>query len=328
VNLDLDAIISEIVASGVSPVAAEAGANLVDSWISEKGSQDMTRRVIAVELGFMLWLDDLTVAIGVQDAVFHEALGHLGGEWKSAKEPKKDARGRETSWWNEDVWRRELSSGPQVGLYALALQRATYIERKTGRKFVFDEPNPRILIRAAVKANPVRFWPSDPTDPETPEIFSFDQAALDSIANGIRAKAAQIRCARRAGLVPWQLPGDHCFSFGRTCQFYDKYCKTRVHPIVLDANDKIIAKFDANDPAAQAALPYIDPDKLSNPDLVIISASQYKTASSCLEKYRIQNGSLVEETKEESLALDTGTAMHAGLAEFYRQVKTWQEKTA
>jgi hypothetical protein len=327
-NLNTDVIISEIVASGISPVAAEAGAGLVDAWISEKGSQDIQRPVAAVELGFILWLDDLTVAIGVQDAVFQEPAGYLGGEWKSAKEPKKDGRGRETAWWNEDVWRRELGSGPQIGLYALALQRATYIERKTGRQFQFKEPNPRILIRAAVKSNPVRFWPSDPTDPETPEIFTFDQSALDSIANGVRAKAAQIRCARRANIQPWQLPGDHCFTFGRTCQFFDTYCSKRNHPVTLEGNDKLLAKFDTNDPAAQAALPHVDPEKLANPDLVIISASQYKTASSCLEKYRIQNGSMVEDVKESSLALETGSAMHTGLAEFYRQVQTWQEKTA
>lgn len=325
-NLNTDAVIQAVVDSGVSPVAAEAGAGLVDAWISEKGGQDITRRVLAVELGFILWLDELTVAIGVQDAVFHDGEGHLGGEWKSAKEPRKDAKGRETAWWNENVWVRELGSGPQVGLYALALQRATYIEKATGKQFQFNEPRPRILVRAAVKSNPVRFWPSDPTDPETPEIWSFDDKALESIANGIRSKAAQIRCARRSGLVPWQLPGDHCFSFGNTCQFYNKYCSSRNHPETLEGNDKLIAKFDENDPAAQAALPHVPREKLENPDLVIISASQYKTASSCAEKYRIQNGTIIEDKKENTLATETGTAMHAGLAEFYRQVRAWQER--
>lgn len=319
-----NAIIQAVVDSGVSPVAAEGGATLVDAWIMEKGPIDITRKVLAVELGFILWLDELTVAIGVQDAVFLDDKGHLGGEWKSAKEPRKDARGRETAWWNEDVWRRELSSGPQVGLYALALQRATYIEKATGRQFQFNEPKPRILVRAAVKSNPVRFWPSDPTDPETPEIFEFDQNALNSIVNAIRAKAAQIRCARRAGLVPWQLPGEQCFRFNKTCRFYAPYCSKHIHPDTLEGNDKLLAKFDQDDPAAQAALPHVDADKLANPDLVIISASQYKTASVCAEEYRIVNGTLVDDKKEDSLSLDTGTAMHAGLAEFYRQVQEWQ----
>lgn len=324
-NLNTDAVVQAIVDSKVSPVAAEAGGALVDAWISEKGPQDITRRVLAVELGFILWLDDLTVAIGVQDAVFEDNEGILGGEWKSAAAPKKDARGRETAWWNEDVWRRELSAGPQIALYALALQRATYIEKKSGQHFQFNSPNPRILIRAVVKDNPPRFWPSDPSDPETPEIYSFDQATLDSVAAGVRAKAAQIRCARRANLVPWQLPGEQCFRFNRTCRFYKDYCSKHVHPTTLEGNDKMLAKFDSDDPAAQLALPHVSREKLENPDLVVISASQYKTASVCAEEYRIMNGTLIEDKKESSLALETGTALHAGLGNFYQQLKDSQD---
>ena len=52
---------------------------------------------------------------------------------------------------------------------------------------------------------------------------------------------------------------------------------------------------------------------------VILSASAYKDGSSCMEKFRILTDGLGP--KDESLALDTGTAFHAGAAGYYRQLK-------
>jgi len=320
-KIDFNRIVQSIASLDISPVARETGAGLVDAWISTHGAKDSQNRILAVETGFVLWLDELTVAIGVQDLIDQDSIGIRGNEWKSAKEPRRDAKGRETSWWNETVWIREISTGSQISLYALALNRGTYYD-KAGESYSFSVQNPRVRVRAAVKSNPVRFWPKDPSDPDTPELYEFSSAQLEDIAAGYRAKAAQIRCARRSGLVPWQLPGMQCHSFNRECQFFGKYCSKHVHPTVLEDNDKAIAKFDPTDPATQLSLIHIDPEKLADPDVVIISASQYSLASQCLEKYRLINGLFSD--KEEQIELQIGTALHAGVAEFYKQVKEQQ----
>src|SRR5947207_470451 len=160
-NLDWNHIVSVVASLDVPPLAREAGMTLVDAWIDKHGVHDAQSEILAVETGFLIMLDDKTAAIGVQDLIDRDPIGVRGNEWKSAKEPRRDAKGRETSWWNEDVWRKELSNGSQIALYALALNRGTYFEALTGARFQFDVAQPRVRIRAAVKSNPVRFWPSD-----------------------------------------------------------------------------------------------------------------------------------------------------------------------
>jgi hypothetical protein len=54
---------------------------------------------------------------------------------------------------DETSWLKEISTGPQIGLYALAPHRGTYIEKDTGRQFTFSVQNPRIRVRAAVKSD-------------------------------------------------------------------------------------------------------------------------------------------------------------------------------
>ena len=327
--IDEDRIREAILATNESPLALETGANLVDSWIREFWSDDNRFEILAVELGFVLELDANTIAIGVQDAIMRDAKGVFGNEWKNVKEPRKDSRGRDSSWWNESVWLREISTGPQIGLYACALSGAKFYDRE-GVQYSFLERSPRVRVRAAVKSNPVRFWPDENGSGHS-GVYEFDERSLAAIRAGFIAKAEQIRCARRAKILPWQLPGHQCFPFNSECPFLKKFCANREPPTnLLEGEDKWVANFDPSDPATRLALPHIASERFDNPELVILSASSYETASNCLEKYRIISGSLSEKTNDEdskASGIAVGTVAHSGYAEVYRQMRDEQRES-
>lgn len=318
-ELNTEAILQEILALDVPPTAKEAGAALVEAWITEHFEEDQQLTWLAVEMGFFMWLDARTLIIGVQDAVAQDSVAPFGCEWKSAKEPKKNRDGRDSAWWNEEKWLNEISRGPQLAIYALALNRGTYVENDKKQPIQFNLQNPRIRVRAAVKSNPVRFWPEDPDFASG--VYQFPNEALEDIKNGLLAKADTVRCARRSGVTPWQLTGKHCHPFGENypCPLFADWCSQHKHPGDMLPGNLKYALFDPHDPAAQLALPYISDHDLTDPDLVIFSASLYDTASRCMELYRVISQSLGG--KEDSQNLAIGSAMHAGLAAYHRQLR-------
>jgi hypothetical protein len=302
--LDEAKIINEIIAAGVSPVSAEHGGELVEAWINKFYVEDIKIDTMAVEMGFVLWPDANTLVIGVMDRVARDADGILGSEWKSTSGSK---------WWTEEKWLKEISNGSQLATYAWALKEGLFLERNPlgGEPTVynFNVDNPRIMVRAAVKSRPCDFWPHNPKD----GLFRFDNESIEFTKNAYRNMAEQIRALRKTRLYPWQLTGKQCFNFNRTCGFFET-CSTHSHPI---ETPKTI--FDPHDPAAKLALAFVDARLLANPELVILSASQYANAASCKEKYRLVSGAIGE--KENDIALETGSALHAGLGEYYRQLK-------
>lgn len=298
---DFDAITNVILQLDVSPTAKEAGANLTENWIQSNIS-DADERILGVELGFVLQLEEKTFAIGVQDLISEDGEGILGSEWKTTKPQSK--------WWGEDKWLESISNGSQVALYACALSGATYYEEnKSGCRF--DVSRPRIRVRAITKSDPPVIWPTESED----GILIFSDAALHAARSAYLLKAATIRTLRQKSELPWQLPGIHCHPFNRECPLLEDGCAKQVY-----ATGEW--RFDPNDPAAKLALPHI-PTPLDDPELMILSASSYGTASQCLELYRAQSiGG--DGTKEDNQALQIGTVLHAGVAEFYRQIRESQ----
>lgn len=275
------------------PMAKELASPLVDAYLEQFDSfPDSQCETVYVEFPWQVWLDKNTVIVGVMDRIFRDERGLIGHEHKTKGEPRKKKDG--TPWADNDelTWLSEISNGIQTGIYALALRNA------------FSETRPRILMRACIKAYRPEFWPTK----YNLGVFEYSDEYLDSIANALLSKAAQIRAARKSGLVPWQLPGLHCTNkYRRVCEFALK-CYERQSPI--GAPNYV---FDPSDPANKA-LEGVD---LTNPDLAILSSSQYQTASQCMEKYRIIAGGYYP--KDKTIELDTGTVYHAALAEIYRQ---------
>jgi hypothetical protein len=308
-TVDEDKIIEEITKAGVSPQAAEAGAQLVDDWIRRNQAYDLKHKTLAVEMGFVVWPDDNTLVIGVQDRVAQDAKGVFGSEWKSTK--------AESRYWNEAKWLDSISNGSQLATYAWALRDGIFLERNVSggepHALQFNVENPRIMVRAAVKERPTRFWPYNPED----AFYEFSAKDIEFTKNAYINMAEEIRALRKTKLYPWQLTGIQCDAFFKKCGFFG-LCSKNDHPIGTPK-----ALFDPHDPAAKMALAFVDSKLLANPDLVILSASSYATAASCKEKFRLISGALGD--KEEDMALGIGTAMHAGLGEYYRQMKEFQK---
>lgn len=300
---DNEKITEAIVNLEVSALAREAGANLVDSWIAHN-TDDQKLKIVGVECGWALQLAPETWAIGVMDLVAEDDNGIFGFEFKTTKEPSK--------WWNEEKWLSSITNGPQLGIYSCALAEATFYEKhEDGRVIVFKPSvsSPRIRVRAAVKTAVPRFWPSNAAD----GLVTFSEEAMQATKNAFIVKANAIRQARKSGLVPWQLPGPHCTTFNRQCGYWDDCTEHRHQPLAITSG------FDGSDPAATLALPHIT----RTPDTIVLSASAYSTYSECLEKGRLDS---MTENKEESLALDTGTTLHAGLACYHKQLRDYQQE--
>lgn len=302
--IDEGKIISAIMETGVSPLGKETGAGLVEEWMNNFYEQDSRREIRAVECGFHIWLDKKTLIIGVQDVVFKDDTGYYGGEWKTTKEGSR--------YWNEDKWLKDITNGPQLATYALALNRGVFYEADRPVTYHFSEPSPRIMVRAAVKSTPVDFWPSDQND----GLLSFPPQVLESVVSAYTNMAEEIRALRRTGRTPWQLTGKQCFNFNRECVFLET-CASHTHPIGATEI------FDLSDPAAALALAHVEEDVKKDRDFVVLSSSSYQLAAECKEKYRQISGALGE--KESSTALDVGTAFHAGVASFYKQLKEEQQ---
>lgn len=292
--IDTEKITEAILATGCSPIAIEEGARYAEAWIEDELSFD--DEIIAVECGFSIEIDPLTWIIGVQDLICADARGIYGREHKTTKEPSR--------YWTEVKWLESIKTGPQIAVYALALNRGVFYDN--GTPFVLRVPAPvREFVRAVVKTATPQFWPHDPGDGWQ----EFDDLSLSRVVDAFRVKAETIRAARRSGLVPFQLPGRQCTDFNRLCSYYDECTSGRV--------PKDQAGFDRSDPAANLALPFL-PEAARGPDAVILSASSYASWTRCMELGRRD---AMSSGKEDSLALNVGTVVHAALAEFFRQKK-------
>lgn len=301
--INFEAIANELIEYDAPGLAKEEASELVEHWVRENAARDAKWKILAVECGFVIALDPYTYIIGVQDLIAADAGGIFGGEWKSTKGPSK--------WWSESKWLEEIGNGSQLAVYALAQAKGTYYEKGGAPEgIVLGNPSPRIRVRACVKSSPPECWPHDPSE----GVFMFGEKDLKAVEDALRAKAETIRALRKSELTPWQLPGRQCYPFNRTCPMLEEYCKPRAYLTPKNV-------FDPSDPAAMLALPHIPAD-VNDPNVVILSASSYATASECLELYRNVSGATVE--KEESMALSVGSVFHVGCASFYRQLKSLQ----
>lgn len=310
-TIDTQEIVDAIIATGFGPLAVEQGAALLDAWVDRCYEEDLARKVVAVETGFITWIDEKTAIIGVQDLLTEEMVEDIsvqmtvGGEHKSTKE--------KTKYWNENSWLDSISEGSQLGVYALALREGTYYERKTEKEFKPNVPRSLIRVRAASKSSPPDIWPHDMAK----ALVEIPQDRIDRVKQALLAKAASIRAMKASGTTPWQLSGIWCVNqFRRTCQFHDDCLAGKIPPTGT-------MKFDSKDPAAQLAMKHIG-ERIHDPELVILSSSSYAAVSECAESYR--RISLTDNCeKEESRALDIGSAMHEGLASYYSQIRKIQQ---
>jgi hypothetical protein len=314
--IDTEKVTQAILDAPVSPTAREAASPLVDAYLEAlEGFPDTACETVAVEVPWRLWLDEKTLIVGVMDRIARDdEPGFFGHEHKTKGAPKLKKDGTPYKGSSEQDWLDEISQGVQVGIYALALQDADFIDKGGTRRFARVDM-PRMLVRVCIKSDPPVFWPVDPSR----GIFSFEAAYLDSIRAALLSKAAQIRAARalsrlvnefsgREVVMPWQLPGVHCTNkYQRECGFL-KLCRERITPTGPAPH-----AFDPSNPA----YPALEGLELG-PDTVVLSASSYGDYAQCMELGRIISGGYFP--KKADIALQVGTTYHNALANIYTQL--------
>jgi hypothetical protein len=196
---NLDAVVKVMLDTGAGPSILEQANQLVEKWIAERVCFD--KRVMTVETGFDLWLDENTVIIGVQDLVTEEDGARVGCEWKTTKGT--------TRFWNEEKWLESISTSPQCAIYALV--------------------TPVIRVCAVTKSDPPEIWGN--------RLLTFPEERLNAVRNALLNQAAAIRTMRKLKLLPWALPGVHCVNqFRRECEFLAE-CKAQQYPATIGAFD-------------------------------------------------------------------------------------------
>lgn len=312
-EINRDKIVEAVAASSVAPIAKEAAVPLL---LGEEGTPgwvdrfaDEPRRIIAVECPFFMWLDKWTLVVGVLDEIAEWQGDNerflFGSEWKTTKA----ASGKR---FNEEKWLGYITTGPQLPIYALALHEGTF---KGAGKVELSFPV-HIRVRAAVKSSPPEYWPA-----ESSGFYKFEERELTATKNAILARAEAIRAMRVKRLVPWQTTGSHCrYHYGRDCVFLSDICAQKEYE-----GHHAIGALESSDPGnagiTLAGVSILDHD----PRLVVLSSSTYTTSLLCLEKWRLVASRVRD--KEETLEMQIGTAFHAGVAEFGRQIMQQQKES-
>jgi len=313
VEFDRQQIAEAIINSQVGPAAREEGSRLVESWLeSFDNFPEKNWRVRFVEAPFFIRLQPKTWILGQMDACFHDGEHVVLGEWKSRRAPKLKKDGTSYLGDDEQGWLEEITNGPQLGVYALAGREGTFIT-DTSQAAILDSTlnleEPHILVRAAVKSNPVEFWSGR---------FSFPGALLDTVRAALISEAESIRARRKAGHVPYSVPGIHCQNmYRRTCEYLETVCKPRLTPP--------LTPIGWHHPEDKAPDPGYDVCELlgldiQDPELVVLSQSALQSNYQCAERARIDYGGYF--AREVSFELEVGTALHTGLKEIYRQLLT------
>jgi hypothetical protein len=312
----LDRIAVAIKKSGVSGTAALEGSRLTQYWIEELAKFDAQYPTIGVEMPFFIILEKYTVVVGMQDRIAMDGAGVFGCEWKTTKGT--------TRYWNEEKWIEQIKNSAQLKTYGLGQHEGYFIPgdqpfNAPGNLLVGEMGGPtlwhpeikfpRILVRAITKEDPPNLWGVDP-----PAFFEIDKKSMDMTREAYLIKADQIRAARNRKNAPWQIVGQQCmdrYKFGEFCRFHES-CLAETHPIA----EILGGGFNEDDPGGKAikAAQSLMRVPLNDPRVVILSASAYSDATDCMEKYR----RTAIEGSEENPEMDKGTALHAGVAEFYR----------
>lgn len=319
-NQTLDSIAQSILAAGISGPAAIEGGRLAEAWIREVAEFDLRFPTLAVEAPFFIILEKYTVVVGVMDRIALAGTGPFGQEHKTTKGTTRN--------WNEDKWLAQIGVGPQISVYGLGLHEGRFVLTPDDvRRFaladhseVMGNPSwnfflcqpcvdaPRILVRAITKESPPVIWPTA----KKHEIFEIDRERLAQVKEALCLKADVIRAARARGKAPWELTGIQCqdrFHWGGFCEFYEDGCSKRNYPETAPPREP---RPGSALEAAQTLLRV----PLTDPRVVVLSATSYSDATDCLEKYR--RIMLEGRSEDGDSALEIGKAFHAGVSSFYR----------
>ncbi len=301
--IDFDVIVNAIVSCPeVSAAAKEQAAEIVEEWIRTNYESDCEEQTVAVELAFHIQLDKLTFVDGIIDRLSLTNESELVvNEWKTTRPASK--------WWSEAMWLTELMNSIQLPTYALAVRDGLMIVRGEDKPFRIRGIGERVKVRVrgATKTTPSETWPTG-----APRLFCFSDDELSACRAAYLNAAAAIRAFRSSGCVPWHARGRQCFKqWGRDCEFLSECASGVYPPSVHRVYDPVGTDADW---AKRFGLEHIPND----PSVVVLSPSSYELYSTCHEKYRRLKAVAEPPVEEKSMALQIGSACHAGWAAYYR----------
>lgn len=320
-TIDQSKVFDALMATEIGPAAREEASRLVEGWLERLDTfPEVNWKCLFVETPFFIQLDPKFYVVGQCDAGFVDEIGVLTAEWKSRRAPKLKKDGTAYAGDDEDGWLQDISNGPQLGVYALAEREGAFYRPNPELKSQFRTMNAllgsskpresRILVRAAIKSNPVVTWPGD----YRKGLFTFPGPLLDSVKSALLSEATAIRARRGLKQIPWAVPSIHCTNmYHRLCGLY-KSCTERVYA-PLEPKPWVDPEDKTPDPGFEVAR-LLDLD-YQDPELVVLSASMYSNYLWCPERGRAISGGHGE--KEESFELEVGTGLHKGLASIYSQ---------
>jgi len=311
-EIDSGRIFAAILASGVTnPKAVEAGSELVDAWVENCAVADQRYRTLGLEVGWFIALDERTYCVGAIDKLAWEPGSENEDPFVFERKTTSSSKT-----WTVDKWLGDLQAGPQVATYALALQRGTFIFRRTEAvenvvvEKAFNVGFPRVLARAITKSKPPQMWPD-----ANGAWLNLSPQRLNAQWNAFRTEAAAIRARQEIGVVPWQTPGFQCtLTFGftkRPCSAWSVCHDTLDFPQGgvplrgLSPGSESVVKYLVE--TGRILLDRAD-------EYVVLSASSFKSAQQCPELWRQESIGATREDANE--AMDTGTVLHAGMAAF------------
>lgn len=283
-----------IINADAPPRAKEQAAELFDAWRDNYADEDAGMRVIESEVPWFLWVGDDDLLVGVTDLIATDEEGLLMCEWKTAKAP--------TRYWTESRWLESIEHGPQLAIYAMAQAGATFCWRNRAPSPLYL-PNPRMLVRAAVKTTPPTFWPRK----REMGVFPFDRIDTENTLNAIRAMFRAIRANMREP-GPWQLTGHWCERFGHVCEFHAQ-CVKHAAPQFPYAG--VLSGTDPGRHALKIALANARDDT----NIIVLSQTMYSTAANCLELYRLTQGG---RSSRAPIEIVTGQLFHNAIAAHYQ----------
>ena len=301
-------IVDAICSSPYSDAAKAEGARLAEAYLARFANEEEWES-LAVEAPFFLWLDPITLIVGVMDEVRrHIKTQRVEGlELKTRRAPKVKKDGTLYKGDTEQDWLAEISDSPQLSVYGLGLYRGTFVGVDVPRC-----EKAMVRVRAAIKSAPPQVWPTADDG-----LFAFSVTLLDKVAASLLSAAQSIRAHRQTGTVPWQMIGSWCSQFGRDCRFLT-LCRSRQSP--PDSLRPFKGGEEAGERAYAAAVdanPTTVVDGAFIQDVVAFSASSYQSWGRCSELYRLETSGQYD--KEESDALSVGSVFHLAIATAKRE---------
>lgn len=286
--MDYGSILDAVEGSTANVKHVQVAWKLVEGWLRYRKftEADAKFEILHVEPEMFLWLDPLTLLIGRVDLIAKDAMGNgFFGEWKTMN-PRR-----------ADEWRVGWRMSPQALTYGVLTSGGLVV----GSEDAVLPKLSRFHVRVAFKSTPPSYdW----------DWFVYDQPELDHWRSEVLEVAGDIRGRRLNNPAgPWMPNFTYCDRYGRRylCPYFGNNCSK----LAFNNTQGYLPKV--------SHLEFERASSFADNRVVVVDASRIETYLNCHERYRQEHEQRITVPPDE--ALEIGSAFHAGLAAYYRQLQ-------